>query len=175
MSGSVRPAVEAIWAAMGFAPPPEAIGSRHDFFIDEVPVVLRLARNGRTVELEGLLGTLATDPMRAADQLRRLLRIGLGLAGFNRAGLWLPAGQQGDVMDALARRRPLPDGHPGLEVMAVARIGEDVRNDALRAVQDVVQWHHYARPLLDGQAAAVAPMEPQGIGAADEGMVIFQP
>ncbi len=51
MSGSVRPAVEAIWQAMGVGVPPEAIGDRYAFTIDDTDLELRLARDGRGIEL----------------------------------------------------------------------------------------------------------------------------
>ena len=49
MAGSVRPAVEAIWIALGVGVPPEEIGARYGFTLDDTEMELNLARDGRGI------------------------------------------------------------------------------------------------------------------------------
>ncbi len=146
MSGSVRPAVEVIWQALDVGVPPEIIGGHYAFTIDDTDMELRLAPDGRGIELAGRLGQLGAHPLQAAAQLRRLLVLGLGLASVNRAALVFPAGADRAALEAMAVGDLRDVGAP--VVWVVTALDMSQRKDPLRAVQDVMQWRHFARPVL---------------------------
>ena len=178
MAASVRPAVEAIWAALGVAPPPEPIAERYEFTIDETDLTLGLAANGSTILLEGHLGELSKDPREAADQLRRLMRSGLGLCAFNRAALCLPDFASDAPVVALADGKLDPEQN--LRVTAIARIDAAGTHLAPQALQDILQWQKFASPIL--AAGAYSPRAPHPSSAAAgsddvpaDDFVIFQP
>lgn len=181
MAGTVRPAVEAIWQVLGVGVPPEAIGSRHSFVVDDIEMELRLARDGRAIELTGRLGRLGGHPLQATDQLRRMLRVGLALASVNRAALVMPAGAERPALEAMARGDLDQAGPP--DIWAVTRLDlQDLRRDAPRALQDIAQWRHFARPIL-GETIPPDPDDDIGTGRssrgqssdAERGYFIFQP
>lgn len=178
MAGSVRPAVEAIWIALGVGVPPEEIGARYGFTLDDTEMELNLARDGRGIELSARLGRLGLHPLQAADQMRKLLRLGLGLAASNRAALVLPVGAERPALESMARGDLAAAGPP--EVRVITALGADIRQDAVRAVQDVAQWRRLARPILgepepadddDGFAGPRGRREAE----AERGYFIFQP
>lgn len=178
MSGSVRPAVEAIWQVLGVAAPPETIGERYAFTVDDIEMELRLARDGRGIELTGRLGRLAPHPMQATDQMRRLLRLGLGLAAVNRAALVLPAGAERPALEAMARGDLAQAGPP--DIWAVTALDSDLHRDAPRALQDLAQWRRFARPIL-GETVPPDVDDDRGpsrrgpAAEAERGYFIFQP
>lgn len=178
MAGSVRPAVEAIWQVLGVGVPPDSIGERYAFTVDDIEMELRLSRDGRGIELAGRMGRLGLHPMQAADQLRRMLRLGLGLAALNRAALVLPAGGDRGALEAMARGDLAQAGPP--DIWAVTVLDQDLRRDAPRALQDLAQWRNLARPIL-GETIPTDPDDgpaPARRGPADEaerGYFIFQP
>jgi hypothetical protein len=180
MTGTVRPAVEAIWQVLGVGVPPEAIGSRHSFVVDDIEMELRLARDGRGIELTGRLGRLGAHPQQAADQQRRLLRLGLGLAMVNRAAPVMPAGAERPALEAMARGDLDQAGPP--DICAVTALDQDLRRDAPRALQDLAQWRHFARPILGETIPPDAgdddlPSRPRRSASSDaeRGYFIFQP
>jgi len=176
-AGTVRSAVEAIWTALGVGVPPEVIGARYSFEVEDTAMELRLSADGRGTELWGRIGRLGQHPLQTADQLRRLLRLGLALAASNRAALVLPSGAETAALRAMARGEAPPSGPPDL--WAVTVLDSDVARDGPRALQDVVQWRTLARPILGeadpppdegGPRARAAPVRD-----IDRGFVIFQP
>lgn len=175
MATSVRPAIEAIWQAMGLAVPPETIGSHYDFIVEDTEIVVRLAPNGQSMVVEAALGELSADPMQAGDQLQRLLRIGLGLSAFNRSTLSLPDGGNTDLLTALATGRP--EDRPSLRVQAVAVINDDPNRGPVGALQDVLQWRTYSDQILDRPQSRddFEPTRSASERDDDAGFVIFQP
>lgn len=175
MATNVRTAIEAIWHAMDLAVPPETIGPRYEFAVDDTDVVVKLADNGQTVVVEAELGSLSTEPMQAGDQLRRLMRIGLGFAAFNRSTLSVPDGGNPVSLTALVTGRV--EDRPKLRVFAVATIDGDPRRQSVSALQDVLQWRTYSDPILE-RTEGRDVFDILGASSArddDAGFVIFQP
>jgi hypothetical protein len=146
MSESIRSAVEALFLALDVPPPPGPHGERAEFTVDDIDIILSLAPDGRTTLMEGSLGTLSAEPLSAGAQLHRLLRGGLALAGENRAALTLPEAQSLD--DILSLGAAAGTAGKALRIAAVARISEGDRQDAMRALEDIVQWRRLARDTL---------------------------
>ncbi len=166
---------------MGLVPPPGPLGARHDFTIEDTDLILRLAPDGQAATLEGTLGALTPDPHEATAQLRKLLRLGLGLAGFNRAALVLPDVNGADAagaaaLMALADRRP---DQPPLRVTAQARIAPGDPRAAVAALEDILQWRSFARDVIPASAepatAAAHPASPATPPDSGADFVIFQP
>ena len=175
MPSDVRMAVEAIWQAMGLAAPPEEIGSRFEFQVDDTEITLEQTRDGRAVLVQAVLGTLSPNPQTAADQLRRLLRVALALSTQNRSALNLPGAA--DTAQLAQRVAGTIDGLPPLQVCAVARIEGDPSREAVPALQDVVQWRRFSDPILERVAMAPEPEAParRSTRPQDADYVIFQP
>lgn len=175
ISGSVRPAVEIIWQALDVGVPPEFIGGRYAFTIDDTDMELRLSLDGRGIELAGRLGHLGGHPLQAAAQLRRLLMLGLALASVNRAALSFPAGADRTALEAMALGEMDKAASP--ELWVITSLDMTQPRDALRALQDVMQWRHFARPLLGEDIPASAPgFRPEAQQSMSEhDYYIFQP
>ncbi len=110
--------------------------------------------------------------------MRRLLRLGLGLAAGNRGALVLPAAADRGALEAMARGDLAALGPPEVRVVS-ALDGTDLRRDALRAVQDLVQWRNLSRAIL-GEPEPAADDGPPAAPArrttdAERGFFIFQP
>lgn len=175
MPSDVRLAVEAIWQAMGLAAPPEEIGDRFDFSMDDTEVELRLTRDGRSILIEAVLGELSANPQTAGDQLRRLLRVGLGLSAVNRSALSLPGAK--DTAQLAQRAARQTEGLAPLQVRAIARIDGNPAREAVPALQDVLDWRRFSDPILERVASVSERDTPARRPVSDPtaGMVIFQP
>lgn len=176
MSGSVKPAVSAIWVALGMAPPAEAIGDRYDFTLEDVDFTLSVAPNGECYLLQGVLGPLSSQSFEAADQLSRLMRIGLGLASFNRAALMVIGDVDDAMLMAMNDGQLDPDVTPVLGVEARIPVSDPTKSVA--RVQDVLQWRSFASDIL-----AIGPStedwSPSASSASESSestdYVVFQP
>lgn len=175
MPSDVRLAVEAIWQAMGLAAPPEEIGERFDFSMDDTEVELRLTRDGRSILVEAVLGDLSANPQTAGDQLRRLLRVGLALSAVNRSALSLLGAR--DTAQLAQRAARQTEGLAPLQVRAVARIDGNPAREAIPALQDVLGWRQFSDPILERVAVPSGRDTPIRRSASDPtaDMVIFQP
>lgn len=174
MSGLSLPpvdrAVHAVWAAMGLALPSDPVGTEAEFDLDGTPIRITEALHGRGVRLVAQIGALPPDPHGANDALRRVLRLALPLAAFNRATVALPAGRDRVRMESLMRGLATPPA------VVEATIVIDDPATAPAALQELMQWRHYVADILlpvdsgarDEAAPAAAPVDPPD-------MMIFQP
>lgn len=163
-------AVHAIWTAMGLALPSDSAGAEADFDLDGTPIRITEALHGRGVRLVAEIGALPADPHTANDALRRVLRLALPLAGFNRATVSLPAGQDRLQMESLMRGLATPPA----TVEAAIIIADPAT--APEAVQELMQWRHYVADILAAPGGAAT--EEAGFSAAPvdpPDMMIFQP
>jgi hypothetical protein len=155
---------------MGLALPSAPMGPEVAFDLDGTPIRLTEALHGRGVRLVAQIGVLPPNPHAANDALRRVLRLALPLAAFNRATVALPIGRDRAALEGLLRG--LADPAPVIEATVVI---PDPATAPL-AVQDLMQWRHYVADILlrvDGAvgealAPATAPVDPPD-------MMIFQP
>jgi len=174
MTTAIRDCVEAIWADMGHVPPPGPIGIEYEFEVDECAIRLTLSPDGASVICTADLGALASEPGQAADQLRRLLRLGLGLLMHNRAALRLPEGANSDLVTAWARNRS-GGGHP-LIVQVQASVPVQTPRAAIAAMGDLMQWADLSRALL--QRAAPTGVDHGAVRHSpyeQSDFVVFQP
>lgn len=174
MSESMRSAVEAIFIALDVTPPPGPYGDRQEFGVDDVDMMLSLAPDGRTVLLEGSLGVLSSEPLSAGAQMHRMLRGGLALAGENRAALTLPEARTFEQIAPLGGASGTET--PAIRIAAVARIAEGDRRDAVRALEDVMQWRRLARDTLgDGAGPSTSGGDVPMAAIDPSDFVIIQP
>ena len=163
---SLRPAVEAIYATLGMAPPVDPPGTEFTFDLGGVPIMLRIDASGSRGTIHATLGTLSNAPHTAGEQLGQLLRIGLGLTAINRAALDVPAAQ------ALARGE-----EPALrQAFAVAHFPLAEPAEAIEAIREVMEWQGYAEAIL-GPPTGADDMQTEATQASgpEEQFVIFQP
>ncbi|WP_375453306.1 hypothetical protein [uncultured Methylobacterium sp.] len=94
MSDSFEAVTGALWRSLGLVPPGT---ERPALQIDGRTVDLAPGPDGTQVVISASLGRLADGGARRTEQLRRLLRDGLGLLLTNQAGLRLTAGSDAQV------------------------------------------------------------------------------
>jgi hypothetical protein len=174
MSDSLRFALDAIFVALDVPPPPGPHGERVEFGVEDVDMVLELAPDGRTTLLTGFLGYLSAEPLSAGAQLHRLLRGGLALSGDNRAALTLPEAQTLDDIVALGGAADT-EGR-ALRLAAIARVAAGDRQDAIRALGDILHWRRLARETLGDAPDNSGPERDRRPGPIDPSdFVIIQP
>lgn len=184
MAVDQRKVLEVLFAGLGLGPAPERPADAEEFELDDARCTVARAPSGTEVTLRLTVGALTPDPHAAADRLRRLMRLTLGLAMVNRAALVCA-----DPPDD-AQLRGLQGGAAGVRPLrfdAVALIASERRDEIFGALQDVVQLRSLALPHLVADAAAgggafPAPRDmPAGSrGGKDSGpdsgaFLIFQP
>lgn len=177
MAVDLRSVLGTLYGALDLGPAPTDPVDVEEFELDDAPCRIERAPSGLEVLISMHVGTLATDPHLAAERLRRLLRLSLGLALVNRAALVCDERPDDTRLRALqspdARTRPLA-------FRAVAVVTSGQRAEVIGALQDVVQLRTLARDYLsDDTRRATAPPGPPRSGrpAPDDGasMIIFQP
>lgn len=100
-------AIRALWASLGLARP-VMVGSANGTTLTIDGRILKLvpSPDEKHIVITSELGTLASDPVVEADQLRRLMRDGFSLVLTKRAALRLQPGERGApatvVVEALA-------------------------------------------------------------------------
>ncbi len=136
---------------------PGSTGLRVDLRIDGVSIELTEAPDGRSVVVRGTLGPLAADPARRAEQVRRLLRDGLGLMSSSTAGL---------VVEEAA------SGAPMVRAVATYAYRHRLNPRLIRAIEEVTE-------ACERHAALFADADPRGGPnqrlAPDSDAVIFRP
>lgn len=150
MAVDQRTVLQVLFEALGLGPAPERPAESEVFEVDDAQCTVARAPSGTQVLLSVSIGTLARDPHAAADRLRRLLRISLGLAVVNRASLVCD-----DPPDE-AGLRALQSGSGGepLRFKAVALISSARRADILSALQDTLQLRTLTLPYLTPETTA---------------------
>ena len=119
MAADQRAVLGVIFAELGLGPVPDRPDAVEEFELDEARCCVSQDGSGTAVLISLEIGRLAGDPQGAADRVRRLLRISLGLATVNRASL---------VCDGA-------DDEAALRAMAAGE-GADMRFRAVALVQD---------------------------------------
>lgn len=97
MRDGVQTVVAALWASLGLAPPRDDAEDKAVLRIDGRSVGFAPSPDRTHLVITATVGTLASDPYRRNEQVRRLLRDSLGMVLANRAGLQLGEGGAGVV------------------------------------------------------------------------------
>lgn len=185
MAADLRQVLEVLFAGLGLGPAPQHPTDAEEFDIEDARCVVARAPSGTEVKLTLDIGTLTRDPHVAADRLRQLLRLSLGLAMVNRAALVMPETPDDRALRALQAGTATA---PSLRFQAVALINSPVRQDIFRALEDVVQLRTLALPYLtpdrrgaeDGIALFPLPTTERSASGRSDGddtssFLIFQP
>ncbi len=145
MAADLRQILDTLFSGLGLGPAPQRPAESEDFDIEDARCVVSRAPSGTEVKLALDIGTLTRDPHVAADRLRQVLRISLGLALVNRAALVLTEAPDDAALRALQAGQPAA---PILRFQAVALIRSGARQEVFRALQDVVQLRTLVLPYL---------------------------
>lgn len=145
MAADLRQVLDTLFSGLGLGPAPQHPAESEEFDIDDARCVVSRAPSGTEVKLVLDVGTLTRDPHVAADRLRQVLRMSLGLALVNRAALVLAELPDDAALRALQGGQP---SAPVLRFQAVALISTGARQEAFRALQDVVQLRTLVLPYL---------------------------
>lgn len=165
---TLKPTVDVIWRTLDMPPPLGEIGRSFDFDLSGSPVSLNIEPNGETVSVRGTLGYLDGDAFAAQDQIRHLLRLGLGLMAVNQGALEIPNLQE-FVDDQRGERIP---------VYAVSKGSLNNPDMTVSALRDIVEWHGYAENVLQQVAESDRSENSSSVdeqNLAEGQFVIFQP
>lgn len=177
MAVELKAVVAVLWDVLGMGPPPDRVGHSERFEIEDAACRVERSPSGLEVVLTAEVGTLAGDPHGAADRMRRLLRLSLGLSTVNRAALICEARPDE------AQLRALQAGSGALGLVAVAVIRSSARGEVVAALEDVLQLRTLALPQVSAGGVArdalfetFPPVQEGRNTAPDDGsMMIFQP
>lgn len=179
MAADLKRVLGVIFAGLGLGPVPADPAEAESFELDGATCTVAWAPSGTEVTVSLEVGQLQQDPHAAADRLRRIMGLTLGLAMVNRAALVVEGLPDEQGLRALQSGR----GHP-LLFRAMATVASDRREEVFAALQDVVQLRSLALPHLLPVQGGVQGFEPPRMardgGATREGdgagsFVIFQP
>ena len=145
MAVDLRYVLDTLFAGLGLGPVPQTLTDAEDFDIDDARCVVARSPSGTEVTLRLDVGTLTRDPPVAAERLRQLHRLTLGLAVVNRAALVLAERPDDSALRALQAGTAAA---PALRLQAVAQIGTASRQAVFRALEDVLQLRNLALPYL---------------------------
>lgn len=177
MATDLRAVLGTLYAALDLGPAPATPGDVEEIELDDAVCRIERAPSGLEVLISMPAGNLAADPHLAAERLRRVLRLSLGLALVNRAAL--VCDERPDETRLRALQSPTAQTRP-LAFRAVAVVSGSHRAEVVGALQDVLQLRNLARDYLADDTARPSPVNtppPGNRAGPDDGtpMIIFQP
>lgn len=178
MATDFRAVLATLYAVLDLGPPPADPAEVEEFELDDAVCRVEPSPSGLEVLISVPVGTLATDPHLAAERLRRLMRLSLGLALVNRAAL--VCDERPDESRLRALQSPDARTVRPLTFRAVAVIAGNHRAEVVGALQDVLQLRSLAHDYVaeGGPQARTSDPSPRADRPVPEdggSMIIFQP
>lgn len=177
MTADVRAVLATLYGVLDLGAPPADPAPVEEFELDDTFCRVEASPSGLETLISVPVGALATDPHLAAERLRRLMRLSLGLALVNRAAL--VCDERPD--DARLRALQSPDARTRpLTLRAVAVVTGSQRAEVVAALQDVLQLRNLARDYVAGDGQPPRPHDPsprpdRDVPLDGGSMIIFQP